>query len=80
MDFSRLPYTAIITEATSNGRNKTTMAFDGDRLLMVTDIQDSEEVMFTFFIDRKFIAGSVMNGNELIDSMEKYFTHPFRTP
>ena len=56
------------------------MAFDGDRLLMVTDIQDSEEVMFTFFIDRKFIAASVMNGNELIDRMEKYFTNPFRTP
>jgi hypothetical protein len=80
MDFSRLPYTGIIVEKTSEGRNKTSMSFDGNRLLIVTDMQDSEEVIFTFFIDRKLIAASVMNSNELIDRMEKYFTHPFRTP
>ena len=80
MDFSRLQYTGIIIEKTSEGRNKTSMSFDGNRLLIVTDIQDSEEVIFTFFIDRKLIAASVMNGNELIDRLEKYFTYPFRTP
>ena len=73
MNFSSLPYKEIATETLLDGRNKTTMTFDKNRMLMVTDMKDDENVVFSFFIDRRMIAANVMNGNEFITAMENYF-------
>lgn len=80
-NLSQLKFSDIILEFLSNGSVQFTLSFKGKRLLMIDQFLEPEskglennQIIFSFFINRKLIASNVVEASDFVKKFQEYIT------